>query len=371
MTAPADLDNEDHALGGETEIFDLGEGEKEVSRNGLRKGLGDAVRDQDGLSEDELEGEQAISEAEEEEVFDSDEERELKLQGLEGELDELYDQYRDRMSERDAKWRVKQVRQRDRNQDAWHGIQEGSDGEDGVDKGYRSGITRAPRRDGADEDDGQGSEAGGWHVVAADKAKLGEDMDSSSEEDDVEEDGQQPEGKAPTKSVRFDQQTLPKRNKAATNLMVSLRGAENRAQLSRRAQLWFDQPVFKGLDDLAALDTDDEREEGVEGSHNEDMGDQNGKEAEISKEGDVEMEDVSEMSSDLPDDRVSVGTQWITNTHGTKTKAQNDDDFEIVPQDSEDKEQGWDVDDADQDAAKRKIIQGTLATVIAIMKLHC
>ena len=56
MTVPADLDNEDRALGGEEEVFDLGEGERKVSRGGLRKALRDVVRDEDGLSEDEEEG---------------------------------------------------------------------------------------------------------------------------------------------------------------------------------------------------------------------------------------------------------------------------------------------------------------------------
>ena len=159
MTAP-DLETEDLALGGE-EVFDLGEGEREAKRQGKSRSLGDLVEDADGMDADSEEAKSDV--ADDDEVFDSEEERELKLGALEGELDDLYGQYKDRMSERDAKWKVKQARNKDKNFDAWHGIREGSDSEnDGVDKGYRDGMVRAPRRGDADEEDGEESEEGGW-----------------------------------------------------------------------------------------------------------------------------------------------------------------------------------------------------------------
>ncbi len=343
MTVPADLDNEDRALGGEEEVFDLGEGEKEAARGGIKKALQDVVRDQDGLSEDGDE-EDAASETEAEEIFDSEEERELKLQGLEGELDELYDQYRDRMSERDAKWRVKQARLKDRNQDEWHGIKEGSDGEDGVDKGYRDGMIKAPRRDGGHEDDGEESEEGGWDVVAAGKAKLGEDFDTSDDDEADDEEGDDDE--APTRTARFWERPIAKSLNPAKNLVTSLQDGKKRAQISRRAQLWFAQPVFKGIDDLAALDGYDEEEVDVDGGlggeeESEDSED------EVDEDGDVEMEEASVASSTPEDDREDV------------------EDFEIVPQEAEEDGPSWDVDDEDQDEIKRKTIQGMLFRTVS------
>jgi len=301
MTAPADLDNEDRALGGEEEVFDLGEGEKEVSRGGLRSALGDVVRDQDGLSESEEE-DAAEADVGEEDVYDSEEERELKLSGLEGELDELYDQYRERMSERDAKWRVKQARMKDRNQDAWHGIQGDYEPEDGVDKGYRDGMVRAPRRDGGDEHDGDESEEGGWDVVAAGKAKLGEEINSSDEEEKDEDEDENPI----RRKVRFRRAVVPTPVKSAGNLVTSLQDGETRAQMSRQAQLWFAQPVFKGLDDLMALDDEDEAE-GEEGGKEDEMAEDTESDDNEDADGDVEMEETL-----MADDAVDGGqVSWL------------------------------------------------------------
>ncbi|CAD6589462.1 MAG: AdoMet-dependent rRNA methyltransferase spb1, partial [Tremellales sp. Tagirdzhanova-0007] len=70
------------------------------------------------------------------------------------------------------------------------------------------------------------------------------------------------------------------------------------------------------------------------------------------EEADVEMDDASEVTSEIADD----------------SNAQDDDEFEIVPQDSEDQEPGWNVADEDQDVAKRKIIQDKgLLTAEAVM----
>jgi len=253
MTAPEDLDIEDRALGGEDEMFDLGEGEKEMVRAGRVTALGDAVEDKDGMSEDEVEVEES---EEEEELYDSEEEREAKLKGLEGELDHLYDEYKERMSERDAKYKVKMARMKDRNFDAWHGIQEGQgDGdEDGVDKGYRDGMVRAPARGAPDvADDGEESEEGGWDVVASKKARLGEAESSDDDTSDEEEAKQrvQPKKRAP-KSANVPV-AGPSKPIGATKLVTSLQEPEKRAQMSRQAQLWFDQSVFKDVGDLAAL----------------------------------------------------------------------------------------------------------------------
>lgn len=236
MTAPADLDNDDRALAGEDEVFDLEAGEKEAGRLGTEMA---ELAEQDGMSEEEDEDRQS---SDDEEVFDSEEERELKLGALETELDGLYDDYRERMAERDAKWKVKEARNKDKNYDAWHGIKDASGSEDeAVER-----MVRVPRRGDADEDAGEESEEGGWDVVAAHKATLGEEADSSDEED-----------APPVTRRKADRPITAPRSRG---LVTSLVEAEKRSQMSRHAQLWFDQSVFKGVDDLAALDADDEDE---------------------------------------------------------------------------------------------------------------
>jgi AdoMet-dependent rRNA methyltransferase SPB1 len=238
MTAPADLDNDDRALAGEDEVFDLEAGEKEAGRLGTEMA---ELAEQDGMSEDEAEERQS---SDDEEVFDSEEERELKLGALETELDGLYDDYRERMAERDAKWKVKEARNKDKNYDAWHGIKDASGSEDeAVER-----MVRVPRRGDADEDAGEESEEGGWDVVAAHKATLGEEADSSDDED------------APPRPALKRKADRPTTAPRSRGLVTSLAEAEKRSQMSRHAQLWFDQSVFKGVDDLAALDADDEDE---------------------------------------------------------------------------------------------------------------
>ncbi|KAK8869823.1 AdoMet-dependent rRNA methyltransferase SPB1 [Kwoniella newhampshirensis] len=332
MTAPEDLENNDLALKGEEEIFDLEEGENEARRHdgsGL-KTLTDIVREADGMDES------SSSESEEEsdeEILDSDEERERKTAALEGELDGLYENYRERMQERDAKWKVKQDRMKDKNFDAWHGIKEnGSDDEDGAGRGQGE--------DGEGDDDSEG----GWDVLASKKARIGEaDSDSDTDSDsDVEMDQEEAVAKPKKKAVKFEKagkERVSRPSGAAGNLVTSLQETEKRAQMSRQAQLWFDQSVFKDIGDLAALDGDDEEEE-EEDEDEEEL-------VETEEEGDED--DVSEVDDDVEMDEDSGGTSTLDDD--------GDDDFEIVPQEPEDDGTAWDVDDEDQDEVKKKIIK--------------
>jgi AdoMet-dependent rRNA methyltransferase SPB1 len=188
MTAPTDLDMTDQALAGEDDIFDLGQGEKEMARKGYTGGdLGNVVLDESGMTSSEEEDQEESEE--DDEVLSSDEERERKTKALEGDLDELYDQYRDRMSERDAKWKVKQARMKDKNYDAWHGIKEGGEGSDDDDEegnGWKDRVVRVQGRGAAEEDSGEESEEGGWDKVAALRA-ANEGLDSDDSESDVED----------------------------------------------------------------------------------------------------------------------------------------------------------------------------------------
>jgi len=322
MTAPTDLDLNDNELAGE-EMFDLGEGERELARAGGRN-LREVVNDADGLSESEDEASAEVPEESDDEVLSSDEERELRTQMLEGALDSLYDDYKERMSERDAKWKVKQQRLKDRNFDSWHGIREGDESDDGVDKGYRDQmVRRMPRRGDADSEDEESEGEGGWDVVAAQKAKLDNDSSSDSDSDDDE---------APKKAKKAAVKIRPDARAPAQpkRLLTTLTPDDTRAQMSKNAQVWFDQGVFKDVGDLAALDGDDESEEDEE--EDDDM-----EESDEAGDSDVEME--SDLSSTLGDEN------------------EDEDDFEVVAQDKDD-EPEWDVDDEDQDEVLQKQIKG-------------
>ncbi|GMK56798.1 hypothetical protein CspeluHIS016_0306380 [Cutaneotrichosporon spelunceum] len=328
MTAPTDLDMDDRELEGE-EMFDLGEGEREIARAGGRN-LRDFVKDADGMSESEDDASGEIPVEEEDEGLSSDEERELRTQALEAGLDSMYDDYRERMQERDAKYKVKQQRLKDRNFDSWHGIREGSDSEDdSVDKGYRDQMVRVPRRGDNEEQEDYESEDGGWDIVAAQKAKLGEEPDSDDSSDDEAPAASKPKPKTKITIPDNARPLAPKPKRLTTTLAPD----ESRANMSRQAQVWFDQGVFKDVGDLAALD-------GPEDSNDEEM-DEDDEDEDEDADSDVEMaSDASESSleSTLDDEE------------------EDEDDFEIVPQDIDD-EPEWDVDDEDQDATLQEQIK--------------
>ncbi len=132
MTAPLDigLEQTDAALGhGQEDMFDLGD-----ASNGLRRkgGLNRLIDESDVESDDEDEAAGFDDESDGgDEILDEDEERERKVAGLEDELDGLYDSYQERLKERDAKYRVKEARRKNKEREEWHGIQpQGSDDED-------------------------------------------------------------------------------------------------------------------------------------------------------------------------------------------------------------------------------------------------
>ncbi|KAG9083573.1 AdoMet-dependent rRNA methyltransferase spb1, partial [Ceratobasidium sp. 370] len=101
MTAPLDIGMEftDNALKGD--VFDL---------SGV-DGRGVTAKDDDSSDE---EGEQRLAGDDNEgESSADDEDGEKKVTGLEEELDGLYEQYRERMAERDLKFKAKESRQKD------------------------------------------------------------------------------------------------------------------------------------------------------------------------------------------------------------------------------------------------------------------
>ena len=218
MTAPLDIGLEqiDPSLGmGQEDIFDLTGTERELRNKG---GIG-VIRVDDETPEDE-EDHEVVEDDVEDEVLDSEEERDRKTLQLEVELDGLYDAYQEKLKERDARFKAKETRRKNGLLEEWGGIRE--------------------------DDDDESDEEGGWDHTEAKKGGM--DNDSSDESDDEE-----PETPGRKRRRPEDTGMKPgKKMKLVTKLEEPTTG-------SRASQVWFSQDLFGGLDGL-----DEMEEEGRE-----------------------------------------------------------------------------------------------------------
>jgi AdoMet-dependent rRNA methyltransferase SPB1 len=294
MTAPLDigLDFHDQALGyGQEDILDLEMSRKQLGKKKSHADFVDLVDDKDGFESDE--GERGEDEMDEDKGgLNLDDEEGKEADDLEAELDELYDAYQERMKERDAKYRVKEARRKDKSREEWHGIQQ---------------------QDSDDHDDGDDSE-GGYDVVQAAKARVGEDSDSDS---DSESDH--------NLDVPFTREKLKRTRGADAEVggRQLKKARTGQLETSRAASMWFDQEVFAGVT-LAV--------------------------------GDDEDEDEDEEMHDMGNEDVGEGEEDASRSEGS---ADSEDAFEVVPQEDQDEEM-WDVDDEDQDEIKRSKVQSTI-----------
>jgi len=298
MTAPLDigLDFKDQALGhGQEDILDLEMSRKQLGKK-VHVDLVNLVDDKDGIEDDEGEqGEGAVDE--DEEALDPDDEGEKKVDELEAELDGLYDAYQERMKERDTKYRVKEARRKDKSREEWHGIQ--------------------PQDS---DDDDSGESEGGYDIMQAAKARVGEDSDSESESDYGQD---EPFTRGKLKRTRgADAEVGGRQLKKARTAQL---------ETSQATNMWFHQDVFAGVDLTVGDDEDEDEDEGGDGGEDEEM-------------------------HGLEDGGVSEGEEDVSQSEGS---ADSEDDFEVVPQEDQDEEM-WDVDDEDQDEIKRSKIQSTI-----------
>ncbi|KAJ6503427.1 Spb1 C-terminal domain-containing protein [Mycena vitilis] len=306
MTVPLDIGMEqfDASLGGQEDFFDLGGAETGLRKRGGISALGD-VED----AEDSDEGE---APAADDEVLDSDEERERKVDGLEMEMDGLYEAYRDRMRERDAKFKVQESRQKNAEREEWRGIHEPIDLE-------------------SDSDD----EEGGWDKLQVAKQQSG---DSSSDDSDSDE-----EEDAPATRKRPRTETGPTKPSKRAKLVTKLREPQQSA--SQASQVWFSQDVFAGIGDAIEEDEDDDEmsvdEEGAKDSEGqwedtaEDPEDDDDFEIVKADEDDVDMWDVDNENEDhakqekikkhglITAEAVTLAQQLV-NRQTTKTQLIND-----------------------------------------------
>lgn len=207
MTAPLDigLEQNDASLSmGQDDMFDLVNTQRELRKKG---GISKLALDDEMPSDDDDEAEEV--EGSDEEIIASEEEQERRVSVLEADLDTMYDAYREKMKERDAKYRVVEARKKKGQfDDEWSGLK----GENGV------------------ESDDDSSEDGGWEEMAAAK-EIG---DPSSDESDYDEPIPGRKRKRPDPAFRRRTDVQPP---------------------SRAAQVWFSQDIFK---EMAEPNEDDE-----------------------------------------------------------------------------------------------------------------
>lgn len=299
MTAPMDIGMEqnDSSLGfGQDDIFDLTGAERGMSKRG---GVTMLVGDDENVPEsDESEVEGG---GEDEEMLDSEEERERKVAGLEAELNGFYDMYQERMREKDAKFKVKEGRKKSGQLEEWNGIKE----------------------NGSDDEDGGSEEDGGWAQMEEAKAKAGDDSSS----DESEGDGNDHEPVAFGQKRRQKEPVAPSTKRV--KLLTTLEHPKSAAQTSRAAHVWFSQDVFAGMSGLDNFEGDRE---------------------------DVLMDDEAE---DGWQDEVSfrvfvcltdLGVQTIQDSAGEEAQ---EDDFEVVPQNRDDDTNMWDAEAENEDEVKQ------------------
>ncbi|GAK68146.1 FtsJ-domain-containing protein [Moesziomyces antarcticus] len=316
MTTPMDIgmDVMDDQLGsGNGDIFEIGSGEK-VSKKALMQ--------QADLSDDE--SDTIVSSHD-----DDDDDPQARAARLDAEMDALYDEFKQKQSDRDAKFRAKQARLKDAKNDSWHGIKDDDEEED--------------------DDDAEMSEdsEGGYDLVQRRKEQE-ETFDTDDEEDEEDERLERQaveqirKRKRDTDAAALAQADVPAKpsKRSLVNSLTS--DADVTAQQSREASIWFDNPLFKDLG-LDALPADEEPLDDDEDAW---------------EETDAEEED-----EELSDDGDASDS-------GSGLEHDDEEDFEVVPQDHEEHaipDEEWDLDGEDEEAGKQKRIKDHgLATAEAV-----
>lgn len=244
MTAPLDIGLEQHDATlhyGQDDVFDLTHTTEGLRKKGGIKRLTDVMDEMAG-SDDE-DGAEDEDGDEDDEALDSEEERQRKVAQLEQEMDGLYDAYQERMKERDAKYKVKEARRKDKAREEWQGIREKD----------------------SDEEDEESDEEGGWDHVQ--QAKSRNDADSDTDMSD-EEDEEVPQ---PSKKRRRGQEpSAPAKSSKRPRVEGTTNGAAKGApQLSRAAETWFSQDFFSGAG-ISDIEDEDEDEESADEAEEED-----------------------------------------------------------------------------------------------------
>ena len=223
MTAPLDigLEQTDAVLGqGQEDVFDL-----ESAERIPRIGSPDFTDTDD--QDDDIE-QRKDDDSSDDEALDTDGEQNSRMQALENDLDGLYETYRERLAERDAKYKVRMARQDDKRREEWSGIdKDGAQGD-------------------ANEEGG-----GGWDEMEQRKAaesNSDSDFSSAGEEDELSSSQSSSKRKRP-------RQQETSRKKA--RLLTSLEEPQTKIQSSIKTDVWFSQDIFGGLGHLSEDDDEE------------------------------------------------------------------------------------------------------------------
>jgi len=263
MTAPLDIgleQTDESLMMGQEDVFSLGEEER-------------VRRRQDGMPDDEDSDDEDETLEDPEETLDSDEEAERKVQELEAEMDGMYDSYRERLRDRDAKYKVKEARAKNTEREEW------------------GGVKRKPDSD--EEDAVSEEEDGGWDIM--DQAKARDDP--SSDESDSDSEPKTTNLKRRRKGDATGPDT--KRSRLITKLEAP------KPTTSAASKVWFSQDVFAEVGDLDAI-SDDEMESEAE-SEGQDVNEDEDEEDIVmaeKKDSDVEDDgfDIVPLEPDMEDD---------------------------------------------------------------------
>ncbi|KAG9289266.1 hypothetical protein G9A89_007511 [Geosiphon pyriformis] len=324
MISPTDIALDQPGFDGGNSLFDLKKVDKAGVLKAVRKGdmnivLDEEINEQAKLNEDIVidDGKGAQTLTKVQKLSDKDEENtnaedqsfqdtEDDVSALEVQLDQMYEEYRERKAERDAKYRVKRMRE---SFSEWSGIQDNSDKDDSDVSNY----SMASRDNLGDETESSRSS----------------DTDSDSEEDH------------PMNTNNF--QDKKRKRKLITYLNGDDDGKIIQAgQLSKKASLFFDQPLFKGV--LEEESDRDKNDELIKANFNSEM---------------YEPKDLVESKS------LEKQGSLLENNQSLKRKADemeeeddDDDEIEIIPTENNDQDETmWDGDGSDEDEKKMKRVQ--------------
>ncbi|KAI0286983.1 FtsJ-domain-containing protein [Russula aff. rugulosa BPL654] len=307
MTAPLDigLEQTDAVLGhGQEDVFDLESAER-ISR---RIGSPDFTDTDDQDNDIEQRKDDNSSD---DEALDTDGEQNRRMQALENDLDGLYETYRERLAERDAKYKVRMARQDDKRREEWSGID----------------------KDGAQGDTDEEDEGGGWDEMEQRKAAESDSDSSSADEEDKVSSSQ-----SLSKRKRPRQQEISRKK---TRLLTSLEEPQTKIQSSKKTDVWFSQDIFGGLGHLSEDDDGESTfpepslDVGVSVSEDDELGSQTEFEVVPQEQDDTEMWDVNNLNEDelksaqirehglLTAEAVSLA-QELVNRRKTKTELIND-----------------------------------------------
>ncbi|CAG8447215.1 11599_t:CDS:10, partial [Scutellospora calospora] len=333
MISPLDIALDSSGPNGGDPLFDLKQVDKTGILKKIRKGDMNIVLDQDADDGDIVIDDQKFPEDRNKDSKNHDEDARL-----EEELDELYEQYVERKTERDAKYKVKKVREE---YEGWNDIQNSESGDND------SATVELENS----QYDGYSSSSSDNVIMESENSQNDNYSSLSSNESDSESEN--------ISTNELKREPIKKKKKLLTSLSNDDSKIKTPSGLSKRAVLFFDNPLFKD----ALEDCDNEINQNIDQSNEKDYID-NKEPSEQSNKNDEYPDSNSKDGMNI--DVSNVKDDLIkSNSYSLKRKADDvsnsgvsdddtDDDIEIVPRNKDSDEEMWGVDEVDEDEKKMR-----------------